>query len=151
MGRFGPGYKIAGGHAYYNDAGEDVESDDPFAICSGVLHGTHVAGKFYLYENGELLRLIPPGIIGMQDPTTSGFGLLGVAPEASIYAYRVFPCDNGAPFDTILKALEKAADDGMDLVTMSLGSLGQFASIDPFEAITSSLVAHGIAVFAAGQ
>jgi hypothetical protein len=35
----------------------------------------------------------------MQDPANSTFGLVGVAPEAELGAYRVFGCSGGAPQD----------------------------------------------------
>jgi hypothetical protein len=45
-GGFGPGFKIAGGHAYRNDAGKAVCSADPLTTCVAGGHGTHVAGSF---------------------------------------------------------------------------------------------------------
>lgn len=49
-GGFGPGYKIAGGYSFINDAGQLANSSDPFADClQGVGgHGTHVSGRIYI-------------------------------------------------------------------------------------------------------
>ncbi|KAH8900461.1 subtilisin-like protein, partial [Thozetella sp. PMI_491] len=131
-GGFGPGYKIVGGHAFRDDNDGAVSIADPLATCFGGGHGTHVAG-----------------IIGMQDPEDIGFGLLGVAPEAEIYMYRIFGCDGGAYTDDIIAALDMALSDGVDLVSMSLGVAVPWQGSDPFQAATSALVSAGIAVIAA--
>ncbi|KUI68302.1 Minor extracellular protease vpr [Cytospora mali] len=132
-GGFGSGYKIAGGHAYRDDAGDSVSTDDPLTTCVAGGHGTHVSG-----------------IIGMQDPDNIGFGLVGVAPEAEIYMYRVFPCtDDSAWNDDIIAAMDKAHTDGVDVVSISLGQDNSWDWDDPFETTTTALVAEGIAVVAA--
>lgn len=63
--------------------------------------------------------------------------------------YRVFGCEGGAETDIIISAMLKAADDGVDLITMSLGSRIRTESDDPFQAVTTALVEQGVAVFAA--
>lgn len=66
-------------------------------------HGTHVAGL--IGSNGT-----PPT------------GLRGVAPGVRLRAYRVFPDgDGGATNYAILKAMIFAANDGCDIVNLSLG------------------------------
>ncbi|ROW05714.1 hypothetical protein VMCG_05172 [Cytospora schulzeri] len=132
-GGFGPGYKIAGGYAYRDDDGNSISSADPLTTCVEGGHGTHVSG-----------------IVGMQDPDDVGFGLVGVAPEAEIYMYRVFSCEeSGASTDDIIAALDQAHSDGVDVVSMSLSSDEEWEFYDPFETTTSALVAEGIAVVAA--
>ncbi|CAN8105279.1 unnamed protein product [Discula destructiva] len=131
---FGAGYKIAGGYSYVDDDDTIVDSADPLTTCVEGGHGTHVTG-----------------IIGMEDPDDLGFGLVGVAPEAEIYMYRVFPCDadTGARSDNIIAALDQAHTDGVDVVSMSISQDEQWEWYDPFADATSALVADGIAVFAA--
>jgi minor extracellular serine protease Vpr len=51
--------------------------------------------------------------------------VLGVAPQAWIGSYNVFPPEGSAWDEWILIALEDAVLDGMDLVNMSLGSAGE--------------------------
>lgn len=49
--------------------------------------------------------------------------ITGIAPKAYLGNYKVFPDDmEGAPLDLILRALEDAVSDGMDIVNLSLGS-----------------------------
>lgn len=85
----------------------------------------------------------------MEDPEYMGFGLVGVAPEAEIYMYRVFGCTDSATTDDILAAMEQAHTDGVDLISLSLGSVEYWQWADPFAAMSTALVAEGIAVIAA--
>nr|QIR83317.1 kilbournase [Stenocarpella maydis] len=133
-GGFGPGYKIAFGRNYVTDDGQGGP-DDPIATCSSGGHGTHVSG-----------------IIGGQDPKNFGFGLLGVAPEATLGMYRVFSCGGDASNDVVMQAMMDAYNDGADIVSMSLGSNNGFEDADPTGQIITNAKARGIAtVVAAGN
>jgi Subtilase family/Fn3-like domain len=90
------------------------------------------------------------GIIGM-DSVPGSFDITGVAPEASIYMYRTFDCNGHAGSDTIMAAMSKAHEDGVDLVSMSLGiGPASFSgAVDPLAAITKALTDAGIAVIVA--
>ena len=67
-------------------------------------HGTHVAGVI------------------AADGGSDGKGIYGVAPEASIFAYKVCG-DNGSCWsDDIAMAIRTAADQGVQVINMSLGS-----------------------------
>jgi subtilisin family serine protease len=89
----------------------------------------------------------------MEDPAGIGFGLVGVAPEASIYMYRVFSCYGVGTTDVILAAMQRAADDGVDIISMSLsvGPDGDWPTElnDPLRQTTAGLTQKGIAVIAA--
>ncbi|KUJ11409.1 subtilisin-like protein [Mollisia scopiformis] len=128
---FGPGHKVAGGYSFVLDNGTLDSSPDPLATCYGGGHGTHVSG-----------------IIGMEPST---FDITGVAPESSIFMYRVFDCSGHAGSDTIMAAMIKAYEDGVDVVSMSLGigpaSFGD--AVDPLATVTRMLTDHGIAVIVA--
>ncbi|KAI9048878.1 hypothetical protein LZ554_006732 [Drepanopeziza brunnea f. sp. 'monogermtubi'] len=130
-GGFGPGFKVSFGKSFVTDD-SDEESNDPLATCVSGGHGTHVAG-----------------IIGMQDPANSTFGLVGVAPEAELGAYRVFGCSGGAPEDVLMRAFEQAAIDEVDILSSSLGSTRPWETDDPYSIITAGLEARGIAVVVA--
>lgn len=68
-------------------------------------HGTHVAGI----------------IAGMGEGAAAGFR--GLAPGATLYSYRVFGANGGdASNFAIMKAIDRAVEDGCDLVNLSLGS-----------------------------
>jgi len=88
-----------------------IEDDDN--PQDGFGHGTFIAG-----------------IIGAID---DGQGVVGVAPEASLYAYRVLDSSgvfNAGSWDLVIAALDRAIADGMDVVNMSFGSFG-----DPGQAV----------------
>jgi len=99
-GGFGPGYRVAYGYDFVGDAftGENtpVPDDDP-DDCHG--HGTHVAG-----------------IIGANGV------MVGVAPDVTFGAYRVFGCTGYTWGDIMIAAMEMALADGMDILNMSIGS-----------------------------
>ncbi|KOP66264.1 peptidase S8 [Bacillus sp. FJAT-18019] len=66
-------------------------------------HGTHVAGTIGARDAGE-------------------YGVVGIAPEAEIYAYRVLgPYGNGYS-SWVLGGIDRSVEDGMDVINLSLGS-----------------------------
>lgn len=87
--------RIAGGYNFVNNT-------DNFFDSFG--HGTQVAG-----------------IIGAAD---DGLGVVGVAPGASLYAYKVYDSStNVGTFDLVRDALARAISDGVQVVNVSLGSI----------------------------
>ncbi|RDL35480.1 uncharacterized protein BP5553_07411 [Venustampulla echinocandica] len=129
-GGFGPGHKIAGGYAFTTDNGTLANTTDPLTTCVGGGHGTHVTG-----------------IIGME-PTPGGFDITGVAPEATLYMYKVLACFTSAEWDSIIAAMSKAHEDGVDIVSMSIGGplQGFSGEPDPTAAAIQSLADAGIPV-----
>ena len=67
-------------------------------------HGTHVAG-----------------IVG-----ANGGGILGVAPQAKLAAYRVFGCYGSTSADILLAAMERALADGVHVINQSIGARAQW-------------------------
>ena len=111
-----------------------AKDNDPMDVHG---HGTHVAS-----------------IVAGQSST-----ITGVAPEASIYAYKVL-ADNGfgSTFD-IISALEKAVDpdgdpqtrDGAQIINMSLGNDGRDANDPLVVAVNNAAKAGALVVVAAGN
>lgn len=95
------GYDFVGNLYDANVPGSRPVPDSNPDDCQG--HGTHVAG------------------IAAADGNTKADGIKGVAPKATLGAYRVFGCEGSSDSDIILAALEKAGQDKMDVVNMSLG------------------------------
>ncbi|KAF9380560.1 hypothetical protein CPC16_010269 [Podila verticillata] len=122
-GCFGPGCKVAYGTDFVGDDGHSPD-DDPKSDCDG--HGTHVAG-----------------IIAAKDHT-----FVGVAPEATLGAYRVFGCRGGTSNDLIMKALLKAAEDGMQVINLSLGGPGGWRQ-DREAHLADQLARNGTVIVAA--
>ncbi|MGD6830622.1 S8 family serine peptidase [Sutcliffiella halmapala] len=69
-------------------------------------HGTHVAG-----------------IVAGRGKADSEFKMLGAAPEADVYAYRVLGPYGSGQSDDIIAAIDRAVKDGMDVINMSLGAM----------------------------
>jgi len=89
----------------------------------GGFHGTHVAG-----------------IIGASDAT-----ITGVAPAVSFGIYKVFGCGGSTNDDVIVAALERAANDGMQVVNLSLGNFGSYGD-GPDSQVVTNLYKKGIVV-----
>jgi putative cell wall-binding protein/subtilisin family serine protease len=102
----------------------DVNPDD----CQG--HGTHVAGI----------------AAGGGDPEAGG--VVGVAPDATIGAYRVFGCNGSTTAEIMLSAMELAYEDGMHVVNMSIGSAFAAWPQYPTAVAADALVDAGVVVVA---
>ncbi len=80
--------------------------------------------------------------------------ITGVAPGAYLGNYKVFPdSQTGAPTSAILKALDDAVSDGMDVINMSLGSVpAERPAVDILvKAVEGAAAAGVIVVIAAGN
>ncbi len=127
-GCIGTGCKVAGGYNF-------VEGEDVANPIDKHGHGTHVAG-----------------IIAAQGTLT------GVAPDVTLYAYKVLSDQGWGMESGIVAALEKAVDpdgdpltdDQIDIVNMSLGGSG--APDSPIsEAANNAMAAGVVVVVAAGN
>ncbi|MBI5630962.1 MAG: S8 family peptidase [Elusimicrobia bacterium] len=78
----------------------DSESPESYMDDNG--HGTHVAG-----------------IIGAR---RNGWGVVGVAPKARLYAVKVLSKDGSGNLSDVIKGLIWSANNGIQVVNMSLGS-----------------------------
>ncbi|MHC5075083.1 MAG: S8 family peptidase [Planctomycetota bacterium] len=82
-----------GGYDYVND------DDDPMDDHG---HGTHVAGTIAAADNGV--------------------GVVGVAPEADIYALKVLSSNGSGNYSDVIAATQWAVLNGMDITSNSYGS-----------------------------
>jgi subtilisin family serine protease len=131
-GCFGDTCRVAYGHDFVgDDYNADSSSpsynpvpspDDDPDDCQG--HGTHVAG-----------------IVGANGEVT------GVAPDATLGAYRVFGCNGSTEADIMIAAMEMALADGMDVLNMSIGSTYQWPQYPTAQA-SDRMVNHGMVVVA---
>jgi len=130
-----PNAKVGGGWDFvgddYNAAGEGpalVPHPDPDPLDCAVDrgdsagHGTHVAG----IAAGEGVLADGTTFTGPYDATTHASHAFkvgpGVAPEATLYAYRVFGCSGSVTTDIVVAALDRALKDGVNVLNLSLGS-----------------------------
>ncbi|KAJ3112920.1 hypothetical protein HK100_002157 [Physocladia obscura] len=142
-GGFGPGFKVAGGYDlvgdnYYSGNTTTVPDPDPFDNCSAESHGTHVAGIIA----GNATDITVPGFVPAVQFT-------GVAPQATLYAYRIFGCDaDSTGTDVIAAGLYLAAGDGADVINLSVGGGPTFAE-DPDQIAAATISAAGHLLFQA--
>ncbi|KAJ1658844.1 hypothetical protein IWQ61_001993 [Dispira simplex] len=96
------GYDFVGDN--YNGNNVPMPDDDPLDTCHG--HGTHVAG-----------------ILAGDD------GLFqGVAYQATLGIYRVLSCQGTTNSAVVIEALQRAYEDGMQVINMSFGTPAGFAT-----------------------
>ncbi|TIC91197.1 Minor extracellular protease vpr [Colletotrichum higginsianum] len=125
-GGFGEGFKVAGGYDFVGDGSWPTEGQvknpdaDPLDQQG---HGTHVAG--IIAGNSSILT--------------------GVAPEATLYAYKVFGSVDGTDEDTLIEAFIAAYDAGVDIITSSIGGLSGFSD-NAWAVVASRLVDQGVVI-----
>lgn len=133
----GAGVKIGiidtGVHSTHEDLKDNVKqnlsmvSDGTAVTTDPDGHGTHVAGIAAAVGN-------------------NGKGGAGIAPDAQIYAYSVMDADGYMKDDYIIRAINRAVTDGVDVVNMSLGS-GYYSGAE--DKAINNAYEKGVAVFAA--
>lgn len=86
--------------ANYKGGRDFVNNDDDPMDDHG--HGTHVAGTIAAEDNGT--------------------GVVGVAPEAHLYALKILDSSGSGSDSDLIAAMQWAVDNHMDVVNMSLGT-----------------------------
>ena len=104
----------------YND--EPAETEEGFGQT---IHGTHVAG--IVGANGEIK---------------------GVAPESDIYAYRALGPNGFGTSVQVIAAMEKALEDGVDILNLSLGNTINVPDFPTSKAVNKA-TEHGVMVVVA--
>lgn len=110
----------------FDGSNKPQPSNNPFDSCIG--HGTHVSG-----------------IVAGNDANGS---VQGVAINAQLGMYRIFGCSGGTTSDLVISAMRKAVDDGMDIISMSLGGDAGFSD-SPESIVVEELSKSGIIVVVA--
>ena len=149
-----PSVRVAGGIDLVGDA-YDPQSDDPARNtprpdtdpldCSG--HGSHVAGTVA----GNGVRIDRTAYTGPYDSTTHSNGFLigpGFAPEATLYAVKIFGCTGGTASDLTVEAIDWAVANDLDVVNMSFGA--SFGRVDDAESVAATNAALAGVVVVAG-
>ena len=101
-----------------------IQTNEPPIDNNG--HGTQVAGV--IAADGEIV---------------------GIAPKAKILAYKVSEDGEGVSSDLIIRAIEKAVEDGADIINISLGVNKTNSKID--RAVNDALEKEVFVVTAAGN
>lgn len=123
--------KVVGGTDLCGDAYDgqsaNLRPDGDPMDCGDNGHGTHVAGSLAGYGVTTTGQTYQGPWVGGLSPSIFGIGP-GVAPEAKLYAIRIFGCSGSTTLT--VQALDWASDpnrdgnfsDRLDVVNMSLGS-----------------------------
>ncbi|HYM83422.1 MAG TPA: S8 family serine peptidase [Candidatus Dormibacteraeota bacterium] len=117
--------------------------DCPSSLGGG--HGSHTAGSAAgegVLSNGKTFA----GPYDANTYTNNTFTVApGAAPQATIYAYRVFGCSGSS--DIVAEAIDRAVADGANVISMSLGSpFGR--EDDPTSVAANNAAAAGVVVVA---
>ena len=154
-----PTAKVAGGYDFagdgYDATGENgsvtpVPDPDPLdcgPAGGGDGHGTHVAGT----AAGEGVLADGSTFTGPYNASTiAGHSWKvgpGVAPQATLYSFKVFGCQGST--DLTVDAINAAVAAGVDVINMSLGSpLGEPSPDDPSSVASDNAVKAGVVVIA---
>lgn len=97
-------------------------------------HGSHVAGT-----------------IAAQKKNNVDYAVKGVAPEVDLYAYRVLGPWGGGNTQGILAGIDKAIEDGMDVINMSLGAQTNDPLYATSVAVNNAMLSGLVTVVAAGN
>lgn len=84
-----------GGYNFLNNTTDPMDDNG---------HGTHVAGTIAAMDNG--------------------IGVIGVAPEASIYSLKVLDVNGSGSYSNIIAGIQWAINNKMQIISMSLGGSG---------------------------
>ncbi|EJT69748.1 hypothetical protein GGTG_12631 [Gaeumannomyces tritici R3-111a-1] len=124
-GGFGPSHKVVGGYDLVGDGNYPTTPRNPDQDPKDQNgHGTHVAGI----------------IAGKTDHFT------GVAPEATLRAYKVFGAGSGGTEEAVLiEAFLMAYKDGADVITASVGGADGWAD-SAWAVVASRIVDSGVVV-----
>ena len=104
---------------------KDENAVAPDHTTDNQTHGTHVAG-----------------IIAADDNKIGG---RGIAPDAKVRGYCVFPASGGADSADVMRAIKAAVKDENDIINMSLGSPQYDAN---YEKVVKDAYEAGVAIFA---
>ncbi|CAI6082901.1 hypothetical protein PAECIP112173_03719 [Paenibacillus sp. JJ-100] len=95
-------------------------------------HGTHVSGTVAAREAGD-------------------YGVVGIAPEADIYAYRVLGPYGSGQTAWVLGGIDRSVADGMDVINLSLGAENNDPSYVTSVALNNAMLSGVTAVVSSGN
>lgn len=133
----GTGVKVA-----VLDTGIDLDHPD-LAVAGNVtfIEGTYNGDD----DNGH--GTLVAGIIGALD---NDIGVIGVAPEAALYAVKVLNSNGSATASSILSGIQWAIDNNMQVINMSFGSILEMSTAER-DAINNAYNAGIVLVAGAGN
>ena len=121
-GAWNAGYRGAGATVAVLDSGVYCAHLDIIPNLDTARSASFVPGEGYCNTTGSTHGTHTMGTIGAAD---NGIGTIGVAPEADLFAVKVLSAISGSgSFAGIIQGIVYAADNGADVINMSLGVRG---------------------------
>lgn len=97
-------------------------------------HGTHVSGTIAAGKNNPV-----------------DYAVKGVAPDVDLYAYKVLGPYGSGTTEGVLAGIDKAVEDGMDVINLSLGASVNDPLYPTSVAINNAMLSGVVSVVAAGN
>lgn len=156
-GCFGPGCKVAKGYDYVGDdfgANSQCESPGPPPppLATASLSSAHLASSLSPNEDNPVPDSDPMDCgghgshcAGIVAANMNALNFSGVAPEATLFAYRVFGCTGSTQSSIIIQAMLQAHQDGADVISISIGG-GAAWTTDAEAVVASRLTDAGVVV-----
>ncbi|CAH0042747.1 unnamed protein product [Clonostachys rhizophaga] len=114
------------------------------------LAGRIAGGKNMLDDNNDVQDCIGHGTFVSSVIVGDTKDFHGVAPQAEVYMYKVFPCSDTTSNDIILKGMLAADADNCDIISLSLGSDSGYHS-STLSMVASRIAQDRLVVVAAGN
>ena len=105
------------------------------------------SGRVYYTEHGTHVS----GIIAGRGTSNSEYKMTGAAPEADIYGYRVLGPYGSGTSEAVMAGIDRAVNDGMDVINMSLGASINDPNYPTSMAVNNAVLNGVTAVIAAGN
>ena len=139
-----PGQGGAGARVAVLDTGIDCGHED---LAAGCVYGANFASFF----GGEPFDGHGHGthVAGIIAARANGLGVIGVAPEATVYAVKVLDDGGSGAWSWVAAGIDWAVTNNMDVINMSLS--GTSGSIALADAVAAAQAAGVLVVSAAGN
>ncbi|WP_179865434.1 S8 family serine peptidase [Bacillus sp. AFS017336] len=132
-----------GGYDFVDNDSDPMESTPADLIASG--EPAEVDGRPFVTEHGTHVA----GTIASNPRNNVEYAMTGVAPNVDLYAYRVLG-HYGSGYDSwIIAGIEKAVEDGMDVINLSLGNSNNY-SLDATAVAINNAALQGVVPVVAG-
>ncbi|UPM52795.1 S8 family serine peptidase [Gottfriedia acidiceleris] len=136
-----------GGYDFVNNDSDPMETSYDDWKKSGQPEFNQLSGEPYYTAHGTHVS----GIIAGTGKNHSNFAVTGVAPQVELYGYKVLGPYGSGGDSNIIAGIDKAVEDKMDVINLSLGA-GITNPLDPMSvAINNATLAGTVCVIAAGN
>lgn len=135
------------GYDFVNEDQEPYETTYDDFLNSGQPEFNSEGRPYYTSHGSHVSGIVAGRGIGKDELA----GVKGVAPEAEVYAYKVLgPYGSGSTED-VIAGIERAVEDGMDVINLSLGSETNNQRSADSIAVNNAMKAGVVAVVSSGN